>query len=67
MDTFLSSALIEFHDFSEAPRKAYYAFIYARATPIHTLLFVLMTVAPIEVISLPKLEFCGAVLLAKIC
>lgn len=67
---FSPSAKIEFHGFSDASEKAYSAVLYARVTPINgpnsvTLLFAKTRVAPIKVISLPKLELCGAVLLAN--
>ena len=57
---------IEFHGFSDASEKAYSAALYARVTPIDghisvTLLFAKTRVAPIKVISIPKLELCGAV------
>ncbi|XP_037826545.1 uncharacterized protein LOC119614493 [Lucilia sericata] len=67
---FSPSAKIEFHGFSDASEKAYSACLYARVTPIDgpnsvTLLFAKTRVAPIKVITLPKLELCGAVLLAN--
>ena len=67
---FTPSTKIEFHGFSDASEKAYSAVLYALVTPINgpisvTLLFAKTRVAPIKVLSLPRLELCGAVLLAN--
>lgn len=67
---FQTSARLEFHGFSDASEKAYSAVLYARVLPtngpISVTLFCAKTrVAPLKVISLPKLELCGAVLLAN--
>ncbi|XP_054091244.1 uncharacterized protein LOC128922882 [Zeugodacus cucurbitae] len=67
---FSPSAIIEFHGFSDASEKAYAATLFIRVLigdKIWTTLLVSKTrVAPIKTLSLPRLELCGAVLLANL-
>ncbi|XP_059062116.1 uncharacterized protein LOC131854947 [Achroia grisella] len=63
--------LVELHGFSDASNVAYAAVVYARIVSrngvIHVNLLTSKTkVAPVKQISIPKLELCGAVLLAKL-
>ncbi|XP_049887028.1 uncharacterized protein LOC126381618 [Pectinophora gossypiella] len=63
--------LMELHGFSDASNVAYAAVVYARIIDadgnIHTQLVTAKTkVAPIKQVSVPRLELCGAVLVAKL-
>lgn len=67
-----ASAGIELHGFSDASQHAYGACLYARSlTPDGTFHTSLITsksrVAPMHPTSIPRLELCGAVLLAELC
>ncbi|XP_063825295.1 uncharacterized protein LOC135074843 [Ostrinia nubilalis] len=62
---------VELHGFSDASSDAYAAVVYARVVDeagnvMVTLITCKTKVAPIKQISIPKLELCGAVLLAKL-
>ncbi|XP_033225652.1 uncharacterized protein LOC117178340 [Belonocnema kinseyi] len=61
---------IQLHGFSDASMKAYGVCIYLRVTADEKYKFILVCakskVAPIKVVPLPRLELCGAVLLAKL-
>ncbi|XP_026746136.1 uncharacterized protein LOC113507483 [Trichoplusia ni] len=62
---------LELHGFSDASNYAYAAVVYMRVVSqqgvVHTRLVTAKTkVAPIKQISIPRLELCGAVLLAKL-
>ncbi|XP_055905233.1 uncharacterized protein LOC129940780 [Eupeodes corollae] len=62
---------VELHGFSDASMKAYGAVVYLRTldknNKIHTNLVMSKTrVAPLNTISLPRLELCGAVMLARL-
>ncbi|UYV66889.1 hypothetical protein LAZ67_4003244 [Cordylochernes scorpioides] len=62
---------VEFHGFCDASQKAYAASLYPKVilsnTSAKTFLLVAKTrVAPMKVVSLPKLELCSALLLARL-
>lgn len=66
-----NATLVELHGFSDASNAAYAAVVYLRVTNvegnIHVSLVTAKTkVAPIKQVSVPRLELCGAVLLAKL-
>ncbi|XP_047999655.1 uncharacterized protein LOC125236773 [Leguminivora glycinivorella] len=65
------SALVELHGFSDASNAAYAAVVYLRVIDAEGLIHVSLVscktkVSPIKQISIPRLELCGAVLLAKL-
>ena len=66
---FVPNGDIQFHCFCDASEKAFAAAIYIRirvADSIHThLLTAKSKVAPVKTVSLPRLELCGAVLMAE--
>lgn len=66
-----SISTIELHGFADASEKVYGAVVYSRVTTEYgkkfvTLLTSKTKVAPLRKISVPRLELCGAVLVAKI-
>ncbi|XP_048002429.1 uncharacterized protein LOC125238968 [Leguminivora glycinivorella] len=65
------AALVELHGFSDASNAAYAAVVYLRVIDAEGLIHVSLVscktkVSPIKQISIPRLELCGAVLLAKL-
>ncbi|XP_073811694.1 uncharacterized protein [Musca autumnalis] len=66
---YIPSAEIQFHGFCDASEKAYAAALYvriARGSSISThLVYSKTRVAPVKTLSIPRLELCGAVLLAE--
>ena len=70
LNGYIFSAGIEFHGFSFASENIYSAIFFAQVIFINgpasaPLIIAKKRVAPIKVISLPKLELCGTLLLAK--
>ena len=63
---------VEFHGFCDASERAYCAVVFLRVhnpNPDHTYSYILVArtkVAPVKVVSVPRLELCGAVLLARL-
>nr|CAI5838888.1 unnamed protein product [Callosobruchus analis] len=60
---------IEIHGFSDASEKAYAACVYIRFStrvPVSNLICAKSRVAPVKQVSLPRLELCGAVLVANL-
>lgn len=68
--TFSNDERVEIHGFSDASTAAYSAVVYLRVITknhVHVSIVIAKTkVAPVKQVSLPRLELCGAVLLAKL-
>lgn len=71
MHTSCTNAFVELHGFCDASKDAYAAVVYLRVIDMNSIVHVnLITsktkVSPIKVVSIPRLELCGAVLLTKL-